>query len=389
MPKPNRWLPWLFLGFLAAYSLYSFTQVDPNLVLSSQPWLWYWQQLAWNLGYHQRFWSSVIYLVIIIGLFGCYAGILKKYIKIGYQPHQLTKILAGAIICLSFSYPALSHDIYNYLFNAKMVLVYHANPHVKVALDFPTDPWLKFMNNIHTPAPYAYGWTAISLIPSFLGLGHLKITVLIFRGLMIISLGLLLLGQKRLMPKGNEIWFWAFALNPLVLIETIGNVHNDVVMMALVIWAIVLAKKALNGNRWWWPAAGALLILSVSVKYASLMVLVGWGLYLVSQKWKRKLSLGGAQIIANFIPLLTNRSQHFLPWYLIWPLSFLPLSQEKLLNLTLVLFSVTGLLSYLPYIFTGEYTAQQSFIRTLILFVPPISFVLTALLIRPLNRNRS
>jgi hypothetical protein len=124
-----------------------------------------------------------------------------------------------------------------------------------------------------------------------------------------------------------------------------------------------------------------LFIISVSIKYASVFVFLGWGLWWVAKTTSRRLSWGGSQIIAHFLPLLTKRSQYFLPWYLLWPLTFLPMASEKRLKEMLLLFSVTGLLSYIPFIFLGEYTPALLSLRTIILFIPPISYIITQFVI--------
>lgn len=371
MHSRNKWGV-IYLLATGLYAIYSYALVDPNLVLSSRPGLWQMQNLMWNLGYGERLWSSWLYLMIISLMFGAYVMGLKHW-----SHDQGKKLLLSLILILGLSYPALSHDIYNYLFNARMVVNYGANPHVQVALDFPFDPWLKFMNNTHTPAPYAYGWTAVSLVPYALGFGHLKVTVLLFRCLMVAGLLMLLWAEKKLLPRGQKLWFWALALNPLLLIETVSNIHNDAVMMALVMWAIVAGVKAKNGHKGWWLVAISLGLMSVTIKYASVMAVVGLVIWWGSNQLKKPLSFGGSQLLAHFLPLLTSRSQRFLSWYLIWPLTFLPLTREKLIRETLILFSFTGLLAYLPYVYTGEYSPEQNLLRQIILFVPPITYLVS------------
>jgi hypothetical protein len=54
--------------------------------------------------------------------------------------------------------------------------------------------------------------------------------------------------------------------------------------------------------------------------------------------------------------LFTTRSQQFNPWYLIWPLSFLPFLRSKTLKAGLVVFSFTSLLRYVPLLFVGGYS---------------------------------
>lgn len=378
MQHKSLWASYVVL--LGGYTLWSYTQVDPNLVLSNRPFLWNLQNLVWQLGYHQRLISSLSYLILVSLLFLVYFLILRALFSKQLSVREGFWGVGLAVIVLMFSYPALSHDIFNYLMNAKMVLLYQANPHIRVALDFPFDPWLKFMNNVHTPAPYAYGFTALSLIPAFIGQYHLKITILLFRTMMVMAFWLLIKAQWQLADKKERFWVIAFALNPLVLIETVGNIHNDVVMMALLLGGFICVLKARVGSRWWYLAAGSLFCLSVSVKYATLMALVGLGSWYLLKKIKRPISFGGTQAIAHFLPLLTARSQRFLPWYLIWPLSFLPLTKEPLIRETLLIFSFTGLLAYIPYLYTGEFSQELLTVRTMILFMPPLIYLLTRLI---------
>jgi hypothetical protein len=368
----------IYLGLWAIYGIYSYSQVDPNLVLSSIPLLWKLQNWVWQLGYHERLSSSLIYLVVIVALFVIY-GLMIKAVnqkKLTIKNLVFTLVISGTI--LFGSYPALSHDIYNYLFNAKMVLTYHANPHVKVALDFPQDPWLKFMNNVHTPAPYGYGWTIISLLPTYLGQNHLKITLILFRTLMILALGALIFFQLKLTPRKYWGQVCLFGLNPLVLIETIGNIHNDVVMMASLLGAIYSVTQAWKGKaKGWWLVAILFWGISISIKFATLMVIPGLLIYLVVKRG----SMGGSQAVAHLMPLTLARSQRFLPWYLMWALSFWPMIQEKWLKEGLVLMSMTALLSYLPYLYLGGYTAESVNIRTIIIVIPPLSYLLTMWLV--------
>jgi len=302
------------------------------------------------------------------------------------------------LIPLLFSYNALSHDMFNYLFNAKMVLVYQANPHVQVALDFPYDDWTRFMHNTHTPAPYWYGWTSISLIPFSLGLGKFTLSWWLFRLFSVLSwVGLWwswrMWGQWRGQPVSRN-WMLAIALLPLMLIEIIANGHNDLWMM---VPAILSLGMILYRKLTWQNILGsiALLAFSISIKYATAVLIPLWLLVALSRfltsfyrhaefisasstdtrhaepKSNSTVTLNSFQgpvgnidskhsasskesspachaefisasqvavfnhylirlspLIASillFIPLLTSRSQQFLPWYLNWSLVWIPL----------------------------------------------------------------
>ena len=84
-----------------------------------------------------------------------------------------------------------------------------------------------------------------------------------------------------------------------------------------------------------------------------------------------------------FTPLLTTRSQQFLPWYLIWPLSFLPLlSSPKIINILLV-FSYFSLLRYVPLLYLPMFNrpvtdGHMRLIEIAISFVCPIVYMIFA-----------
>ena len=59
-----------------------------------------------------------------------------------------------------------------------MVVDHSANPHISTAWDFVSDPWTRFVQNAHSPAPYGYGWTGLSVGPYLLGFKRLKTTML-------------------------------------------------------------------------------------------------------------------------------------------------------------------------------------------------------------------
>ena len=57
-----------------------------------------------------------------------------------------------------------------------------------------------------------------------------------------------------------------------------------------------------------------------------------------------------------FLPLVLTRSQQFNPWYFIWILVWLPLIKLDWWRQTILAFSVSSLLRYLPWLMTGGYS---------------------------------
>jgi hypothetical protein len=132
------------------------------------------------------------------------------------------------------------------------------------------------------------------------------------------NLGLIWLLLSLCLPadgrRGNRLTAFAlFAWNPVMLFELVGNGHNDGLMITLMLAAFVaLAIPSASGNLHW-LAAGALLTLSILVKYATLPLgIIGafvWAEQLPSWR-KRAAWLFGAALVAAAIVVVI-----FQPWY--------------------------------------------------------------------------
>lgn len=377
-----NWLLTGYLFLLTLYSIFSFSLTAPNLILSSWPPYWQFQTWMWTTFFNNRLLLSATYLVLIATISIVYLFLVKNWPK---RTRRSWKIALLAIIPLLFSNNALSYDVFNYIFNAKMVWVYHANPHVKVALDFPDDDWTRFMHNTHTPAPYFYGWTSLSLVPYLMGTGKFLSTWLSFRVFSAISLGLLVYLVIKFAPKKNKGWWVALLISPLVLIEVVSNVHNDLWMMVLAVSAMlwVTNKKSANKKptKWKILLSGLLLTVSATIKLATLALVPLWLIIVVPlEKWWPKLKKVTAYTrrhwallasILLFLPLLTLRSKQFLPWYLIWSLVWIPFIKEhRAWNIGLIILSLSSMLRYVPYLWQGEYTYSVMVWQKLITWVP-------------------
>lgn len=362
----------LFLVSLV-YAVFSYSLTDPNLIITSWSPYWHFQLWMWQTFFNNAELLSYTYLGIVISFFLVYFVGLKILNK---QKQPLTKeTIIKFLLAFSpllFSYNALSHDVFNYMFNAKMVVVFQANPHVKTALDFYYDDWTRFMHNTHTPAPYGYGWTIFSLLPYLAGFNRFSPTWIIFKLLAWLSYYLLFLSLAKLAEKLTNKKLslrktWLIFANPLIAIEILSNLHND-------LWMLVPAVVSLNLiiNK---PKKGAilkvilsllLLAFSISTKLATVVLLPFW-LYWFS-RWfiadnklfklfKKYEELQPLLIsIALFLPLLTLRSQRFLPWYLIWSFIWLVSIKFKPWKSWLIAFSLTAMLRYLPWLLAGDFS---------------------------------
>ncbi|MBP7768242.1 hypothetical protein KA082_00205 [Candidatus Woesebacteria bacterium] len=409
----------IYSFILAVYSVFSYSLTDPNLVIIKWKPFLHFQQWMWQTFFHNAQLLTITYIAIIIALFIVYWRIivLLKQSSVYYQKSsgELLGIYLLLVAPLFFSYNALSHDVFNYMFNAKMVLEFQANPHVRVALDFAYDPWLRFMHNTHTPAPYGYGWTAVSLLPYLLGMGKFLSTWLAFRLWAVLSLvatyyALLRLARANKQVVETQQLAFVF-LNPLIVIEIISNMHNDLWMIAPAILALSFLLELSPGKKnqiWTFLLSLGLFGFSISIKWATLALLplviliITTKLYLFkfAQFAEKKLSnfatipvsvvhffeqkiytiVPLCASILLFLPLLTSRSQYFLPWYLSWALLWVVLIENRTWKKILLIFSISALLRYVPWLWTGGFDGNVILYQRIYTFAPACVLLIYSLL---------
>lgn len=142
-----------FLVIISLF-LYSFTQVDLGLTLTR---LSIWQEAQrffQHIGYFQRPLSAELYIGILTLLFVFYFFFLSFVKKNLISKKQLWTVIIATATLLTFSYNAFSHDLFNYIFDAKIVTYYNQNPYLHKALDYAGEPMLAFMHWTHRTYPY-------------------------------------------------------------------------------------------------------------------------------------------------------------------------------------------------------------------------------------------
>lgn len=216
-------------------------------------------------------------MLMVILWFGI-GGLIISWIMIGGRILRLGEPLTWAAALawtapLLFAGPLMSRDVYSYLMQGTLARdgfnPYHdgaaANPG---PLLFEVSPdW----RNTTTP----YG-------PLHLGIGEVitRITgdnitggVIAFKLLSFISVAVMawaLMHLARLCGVRADVAIWLGILNPLSIIHLIGGMHNENMMMALVLLALVLSLKFHPG----WGIAGAGLIgIGVAIKATAFIAL--------------------------------------------------------------------------------------------------------------------
>jgi hypothetical protein len=296
-------------------------------------WVWFRDNII-QLGYFHRDYSIFLYIALVAILFAFHFYFVKKYkdipiLKIGF--------IIG-LICLA-SYPFLSHDLFNYIFDAKIFTYYGKNPYFTKPGDFPNDEWLRFMHWTHRTYPYGPSFLVLSFIPSFLGFGKFALHFLFFKAFNIVFYILGVYFLNKIDKKGAI----TFATHPLVIIEGLVNSHNDLIGVSLAIIGLYYLEK----DRNWFGRF--YLLLSTGIKYLTFPVLA-----LVKNN---KLFISSAFILQLALLFYLSVFNEVQPWYYLTLFVYLPYFKEFISTFNIFLFGI--LMSYYPYIFLGGWDSKE------------------------------
>ena len=318
----------LYFLTLLAFSIYSYVLVDPNFTLFNHPSWAVFRDYMVQLGYYKRPLSAFQYLLFLTVL--CYFAWHFYHHEKKYKPLMIAVIV---VLGVSISYPFLSHDLFNYMFDAKIVTTYGQNPYFKKPMDFSADPWLRFMHWTHRTYPYGPFFLVLSLIPSFFSLGKLLLSFFMFKGLMSISY----LGMVWAIQKVNKKMAMLVATSPLIIIEGLVSAHNDIVGTSLAVIGIWL----LITHKTWWGRA--VMVLSAGIKYFTAPLLLV----------NKSEDIYSRMALVTCITLLSILTFYFeiQPWYFLIFFGFVFHYPALLRNLSILFVGL--LLSYYPYMLAG------------------------------------
>lgn len=343
--------------FLLLFSIFSYLFIDPNLI--------YFHKLYSGFAYSYRSATTIAFVFFIFLSFLFYTIFLSMSKKKSFLMKDIKLLIAISVGILIFSYPAmLSYDIFNYITTAKVLYAHHENPYIVMPVEFTSDPYLLFTRAANKTALYGPVWIGMTAIPYFLSFGNFFLLLFNFKLFTVFFYLLLVFLIWKITKNQYSIVF--FALNPLILIETIVSGHNDVVMMffALLSLLLIMKKKI-------WQAAGVF-VLSIGIKYATIFLLPVVFYLLFSQRNivnKQKIFLyAGIAMIVVF--LLSPVREEMYPWYAIWFLTFVSLLSNKSAHLFSIAVSFGLLLRYVPYMFFGTYFGPTPMIKIVVTITP-------------------
>lgn len=171
-----------------------------------------------------------------------------------------------------FVYPINAIDIFGYIAQSRVLILYHANPMITAPVLYTKDPLIQLLSSfVANPPAYGPFGILITAIPTLFVGSHLLANLLLLKGFS----ALFLLGSTYLIyriaahikPEIAISSTLIFAWNPYVQLEYIVNSHNDIIM----IFFLLLGIFASINNRH--VAAFAFILLSSLIKYATLSIL--------------------------------------------------------------------------------------------------------------------
>ncbi len=350
----------LFIFFVSTTtSVYSYTLTDLNLTLSQNSLLLAVQHNLQNFGFYHRNLSSIVFVLlfvawIIIYLYLNSSNLLKDLNK---------KKLISVLVCpLIFSYSAfLSYDIFNYIFDSKIITQYGENPYNFSALDFPNDPMVQFMRWTHRVYPYGPLW----LIPGVLitlTSTKLLIQIFLFKIIAIIST----IYANHLLKSKYHNKNFLFLFNPLIIIEVLIGNHNDIfVALALIISVVYITNAKVSYIS---------LIIGGLIKFANFFMVPALIIKNISPKY-----FSNSLLFLTLVSILAASIRtEFQVWYIIWllPLAYISTKGSYIRN-CIITISLLLPFSYVPYIQSGSYEGLSFYLKYIIVVISLLlSFIL-------------
>jgi hypothetical protein len=253
---------------------------------------------------HGRKWFAPLYVLGLLTLFYAFWRVMKTVHTLSRDDPEGVKslrpwVLGVGVLCgasLIGLYPITALDVALYVVRARLWALYDASPMLALPAHYPQDPFIGFSGEFdREPSPYGPLWELIAQIPIQLGILDIASGVIAMKVISLISyvsMAVLIgwYGQQD-SPRNKVSSLTAmtfFVLNPLVLLEAIGNGHNDMVMLALMTLGLILWQR----DKWAWAAFALTLATLIKISGLILMPLFGMAVLAAAPNWRTRVLRG-------------------------------------------------------------------------------------------------
>lgn len=253
---------------------------------------------------HGRQWFAPLYVLGLFTLFYAFWRVLKivhEFSKIAPEKAKSLRVWVLGIGVLSGMlliglYPITALDVALYVVRARLWAFYGGSPMTAIPADFPQDPYIGLSGEYNDEvSPYGPVWELVAQVPIHLGLFDIATGVIAMKVISLLSyIGMAaLIGwyarqdtpDSRVSPLTAMTFF---ALNPLVLMQAIGNGHNDMLMIALMMLGLVLWQR----DRWAFAASALTLATLVKITGLIFMPLFGMAVLVAAPTWRMRIWRG-------------------------------------------------------------------------------------------------
>jgi hypothetical protein len=259
-----------------------------------------------------RKWFAPLYVLGLVLLFYAFWRLMKVAHDLSREDPNAAKslriwvLVLGALcgVILIGLYPITALDAALYVVRARLWALYGGNPMIAVPDGFPQDPYIGLAGEYQRQvSPYGPLWELVAQIPLRLGIRSIGGGVIAVKLISLLSyLGMgVLVGwysrQDTLKLRVSPLTALTFfALNPMLLMQAIGNGHNDMLMLALITLGLVLWQR----DRWAWAALALTLASLVKVTALIFIPLFGVAVLAAVPHWRARL-IRGLWVAAIFL----------------------------------------------------------------------------------------
>ena len=243
----------------------------------------------------------------------CY---FQGYARLQQAPgHSFRQIVvfAAVLAILQLFVPAFdSSDLYAYVTRGWEQYHYHLNPYGTMpyqALMAQYDPMLNW-EWVANPEPYGFLFALLSRTICGLVNGNLRFAIFIFKLVNAIAYGaiawLIMAVGRRLNGGSDNVPAYLFLWNPFILLESLANGHNDILMALFLMIALYAASSD------FWILALPALAAAALIKYLALISVPFFFLFIVRRRGTTAAVLSSAiamlLVFAASVPYLDHRS---------------------------------------------------------------------------------